>query len=171
MKRLIARTSCLIGLAVLQTGCLGTALSTLDDMTAGMNQRIAMHQNAVQVFHKGVSWGAPETVSKYVSPRIISTFAKKFPGYSDKEKLVGIEVDEIAYEEDAKTAYVDVTIKYFRKPAYVVDTKKQSEKWEFRSMDGGWLLTDAQSATTAATVAARVEKNRSSESDGNDTQG
>lgn len=144
---LYVNSLCLVLLACALSGCLGATLSTLEDLTAGQGKRISSLNQAVAKFHKAVYWDTGYEAAKFVAPEAQATFANKFRSspdglYQDKEKLVDINIEGVEFDPEVNRARVEVLIKYFKVPQYVVQTRKQSEIWSYHRMDGGWLLSD-----------------------------
>ena len=57
----------------------------------------------------------------------------------DKERLVDSKVDYVDFSDDAFSAKVDVTFKFFKVPFYIVTERKEQQTWRF-AFGKGWKL-------------------------------
>ena len=59
------------------------------------------------------------------------------------ERLVDLDIENITLNDDG-TADVEVKVRYFRTPSYLVETRRERERWDFSRLGGGWFLENVE---------------------------
>ena len=61
-----------------------------------------------------------------------------------KERIVESKVEDVIFDDDARTADVEMTIRYYRTPVYIVKDRLEVQKWSFVGVGTGWLLSERE---------------------------
>lgn len=131
--------SCLIAS---MSGCSAFSSDNLNDAlatTAGKSNRLA---ERVEKFHQALYWGSPQEAVAFVQESTRREMVRTFIEEKQKQKLVDISIDYITYENEGDTAIIDVRVRYYPIPAYVIVTRIDQETWSFDRFGGGWYLKD-----------------------------
>ena len=120
-----------------------TSCTTATNLTAGPQNREQLLQSQLPVFHRAVYWGKLDEAMEFVDPAIRSSFISRQQSTRRAENLVEMNVDKVEFAEDSKSATVDVIVRYFRKPQYLVKERREQETWAFSRADG-WQYRGAE---------------------------
>ncbi len=133
-------------LAVLFFGALifgMTGCYSIKDLTAGDESKEEMLNTRVESFHRSVYWGKVDDAKLFVKKEKQKEVLDRAKFNRRDEKLVDLEVENITLNEDG-TADVDVKVRYFRTASYVVETRRERERWNFMRLGGGWFLENIE---------------------------
>ena len=100
-----------------------------------LNERVAE-------FHRRIYWGDASAASQFVQADYRSDFYRKIKKIRRNEHLVDIEVDDVQLDDDGNGADVDVIVRYYKTPHYVIKTRNEIERWSFNRFAGGWVLIE-----------------------------
>ena len=90
-------------------------------------------------FNTALYWGTPQQALSHVLPEGRQTVSEQLRKSRSEERVVDSKVEYVDFADDAYTAKVDVTFKYYKVPFYIVTERKELQTWKF-SMNGGWKL-------------------------------
>ncbi|MFN8389265.1 MAG: hypothetical protein U0136_03140 [Bdellovibrionota bacterium] len=138
VRNLIARGLLFIGAVVCAAGC-----TSMQRMTAGETDRQAMLSELLPKFHRSVYWGKFDEAAEFVDPLARQTFIQRNVANRKTENLVELQLDNVEYGPNAQSATVDVLVKYFKNPTYMVETRKEQETWRFTT-GAGWQYLGAE---------------------------
>ncbi len=122
--------------ALLVSGC--STLSSLDHITMGKSSREAELQLAVDHFCKAYYWGSTGELAQYVEDGAWRDFATKFNQHRKGERLVDLQVENVDFDDNSRSAQVDIKVRYFKEPTYLVQQRVDKQTWNFHRLDGGW---------------------------------
>lgn len=129
-------------LSLLLLAC-ASGCSTVNQMAAGNEGREQLLHEQLPTFHRAVYWGRPQEVIDQVDPPARAGFMNREQLIGEDEQLVELNVDKVRFGQDAREATVDVIVRYFKKPTYVVQERRSQETWAFTKMDG-WRYRGAE---------------------------
>ncbi len=118
------------------TGC--TTMSYVESAIAGPRKKRDLLVKDVESFHQHLYWGSPDLAANHVTPEERSSFISKHRKRREKERFVDMEVESIEAQEEPWDADVFVRVRYFRIPTYIVETRRERERWQFNRFSGGW---------------------------------
>jgi hypothetical protein len=81
---------------------------------------------------------------------------RQFKQNRQKERMVDLNVSDVVFDGTTGDAVVEVQIRYFEEPRYVVNTRVEKQTWDYHRFGGGWLLHDIE----------RISKEESGKSSG-----
>ncbi len=104
------------------------------------SDRMALLSERVQRFNHALYWGRSDDALAYAVPENRAQIAQVLKASNKhQERIVETKVDHIEFSEDGTTATVEVTVKAFRVPVYVVNDTAREQRWVF-SFAHGWQI-------------------------------
>ena len=97
---------------------------------------------AVQGFQTAMGTGDLDGAIHYLQPEAIElrqALIDEMRKKKHKEKVVDSKIDFMIYSDSAHRAEVEVLVKYFEVPYYIVNQRIEKGVWEF-GLKGGWKL-------------------------------
>ncbi len=89
-------------------------------------------------FQDNIYWGSYSRAVASVKEESIDDVRETFKRYKER-KIVSIKTEDIAFSDLSKTATVQVLVKYYEIPQYVVNDENVEETWNFNL--GEWTLS------------------------------
>jgi hypothetical protein len=132
---------------LLLCACSTRYLETVEDVIASSTARKDMLDERLSVFNHNLYWGSIDVASSYVHDDKRHDFHRQNQQRKKAERLVDFEIDSIDFNDDVRMATVQVSVRYFRIPSYIVQTRKEQQTWEYSRVNGGWLYTDSEELT------------------------
>ncbi|RMG41072.1 MAG: hypothetical protein D6719_09300 [Candidatus Dadabacteria bacterium] len=141
MNRAIVRALIITVVAGFLTACgLGAmAVESISDIGATPASRKQKLTKDLKRFHNGLYWGQAGVVLGYVVDDKRDEFKRDMILSKKREKIVDHEIELVDFSDDARSAEVDVTVKYYEVPYYIVKSRLEREEWQF-SMKEGWKI-------------------------------
>ena len=104
------------------------------------SDRMALLPEQVENFNQAMYWGRSDQALTYAVPESRTELVKSMREAAKyQERIVETKVDHIEFNDDGFEATVDVTVKAFRVPVYVVNDSSKQQRWVF-SLTEGWQL-------------------------------
>lgn len=139
---------------VSSVGCGSASVGKFDSIFAGSDERSVMLSQRLDKFHRAVYWGSVNEVTEYVMPDKQLTFISDLKKQRKEQQFVDFEVSQVDFTDPEKNnADVEVKVRFFKVPTYVVETRREIQHWEFDRFDGGWKLRDVEPAADDADTA------------------
>lgn len=105
------------------------------------SDRMALLSERVQRFNHALYWGRSDDALAFAVPERRAELSQALRAAAkNQERIVETKVDYIDFSEDATAATVDVTVRAFRVPVYVVSDTARRQRWVFSFADG-WRIT------------------------------
>lgn len=120
------------------------SIYNLDDAVANAERRRELLSKSLTAFNSDVQWGDFRAASQLVAPQAKQEFENLARQRKQKEKGVDFEVENISENNNGFQAEVDVRMRYFRIPHYVVESRVERQYWEFERFQGGWMYYGAR---------------------------
>jgi len=114
-------------------------------VTAG--DRMQILEGDLKKFHYAVTAGRLGKVLRYVQEDSKGSFKEEFRNRRRDEKIVDIKVDFVDFEEGAYAADVEVLVKYYEVPYYIVNERFEQERWTF-AVSSGWKIISKEVVKT-----------------------
>lgn len=110
---------------------------------AGMTEsdRMALLPTAVKRFHEGLMWGDPALSLSFVESEGFDKIKTELRNSARKEKVVESSVIGVDFRESAFYADVEVGVKRYEVPYYIVRERREKQVWHFNLTDGWKLQT------------------------------
>ncbi len=105
--------------------------------------RASLLGGEVKKFHDALYWGQAETVLSMISEQAREDVLMELKGRTDEERIVESKIVALAISDDGFEANVEVAVRYFKVPTYIVNKRKEKELWRF-SMTDGWRLVERE---------------------------
>ncbi|NLF25506.1 MAG: hypothetical protein GX589_07600 [Deltaproteobacteria bacterium] len=137
----------LLGLLPLALGGCQLMVPVIDGFKkAGLTEgdRKNLLKPEVQGFQTAMSSGELDHAIQYLKPEAVElrqALIDEMRRTKHKEKVVDSRIDFMIFSEDAHRAEVEVLVKYFEIPYYVVNQRIEKGVWEFE-LSGGWKLVE-----------------------------
>jgi hypothetical protein len=85
-------------------------------------------------------WGRSQDALTFALPESRAELTRAMKEASKyQERIVETKVDNIEFDDDGTHATVEVTVRAFRVPVYVVNDSAKQQRWVF-SLTNGWQL-------------------------------
>lgn len=126
--------------ALLLQGCfLAPAIDSFNKLGVTQGDREALLPQHMRRFQDALYWGDPQKALIYVQPAARPKISTQLRTRDDEERIVESRVDQVNFENDSYKASVEVTVKYYKVPFYVVTKRRESQEWDF-DVTNGWQL-------------------------------
>lgn len=122
------------------SGCfLAPAIDSFNKLGVTASDRQALLEDRFRKFSDALYWGEPGEAITFVTPESRADLEPVFRRIRKQEKIVDTKIESVGFSDNAFTAKIEVTQKYYRVPYYVVNERTESQEWEFH-VNGGWLM-------------------------------
>lgn len=115
---------------------------------AKLSQVVAVGENKAKMlsetltnFTRALYWGSIDEAAAFVKPSYRRDFVVEERARKKKERIVEIEPDDVLYDVGSDKAIVTISVKYYKVPFYLVNTKTEQQIWKYYRFQGGWLLS------------------------------
>jgi hypothetical protein len=123
------------------SGCvLVPFIQAFKEVGATEGDRMALLDKEIKGFNSAIVWGNQTEAASYVAPESQLKLSSQFKDTSEEERIVDTKVSNVAWENGAREALVQVKTKFYRVPVYVVNTRTEEQKWIWSS--GSWKIVD-----------------------------
>ncbi len=137
----VGKSSTLLMLALccvfLSSAC--SKLQTFEQLTALKSDKEEMLGERLSSFKKAVYWGSFAEAGGLMDPSIRRDYVNLMKRRKRSERFVDIEVDKIDFNEGSDEAVVDLYIRYYGKPTYLVNERVERFTWKYDRLGGGWF--------------------------------
>lgn len=116
-------------------------IRSLDDIVTTSSGREGKLATTTRVFNELLFWNKVDDASAFVAPEFRRTFAREFAQKVGKEKIVDQNVIGVEFYDNTNKADVEVVVRYFEIPSYVVNTRHEKQVWKYFRLGGGWNLS------------------------------
>lgn len=141
--RLLRKLSVFLLLGVFvasSSGCfLAPAIDSFNKLGVTSSDRQALLAERIKLFSDALYWGEPSEAMLFVAPAHRVTLEPEFRRIKKQEKIVENKIESVEFSEDARKAKVEMTVRSYKVPFYVVNDRTEIQNWEFNLSDG-WLL-------------------------------
>lgn len=102
--------------------------------------RMALLPDRVASFNNAMYWGRSQDALTFALPESRADLTRAMKEASKyQERIVETKVDHIEFDDEGTHATVEVTVRAFRVPVYVVNDSAKQQRWVF-SLTNGWQL-------------------------------
>lgn len=115
------------------------AIDSFNKLGVTPSDRQALLEDRFRNFSEALYWGEPGEALTFVTPESRSDLELIFRRMRKHEKVVDSRIESVGFTDNAFTANIEVTQKYYKIPYYVVNERTENQVWEFH-LNGGWLL-------------------------------
>lgn len=139
-RGLVAALSC--ALVVSASGCiLVPFVQAFKEVGATEGDRMALLPEQIKKFNAAVVFGNRMEAMNYVSTDSQGKVGAELKDNTEEERIVDSKVNNVVWADNARQATVEMKVKYFKVPVYVVNTRVEEQRWAF-NVGEGWKLTD-----------------------------
>ena len=137
VKRIAVVTLVVVGLS----GCLLVPIvDGVKQIGVTKSDRMALLPEQVARFNNAMYWGRSQDALTFALPESRAELTKAMKESSKyQERIVETKVDHIEFDDEGTNATVEVTVRAFRVPIYVVNDSAKQQRWVF-SLTDGWKL-------------------------------
>ena len=137
-----ARIVWLVPVLFLFSGCFVPHLiAGVQDTGLTVNSRRSLLPKEVKEFQEAVYYNNVMKALTKVADEMKESVKGDLMSRKERERIVEYKVEFSDFDESAYRAKVDVAVKYFEIPRYVVQTRIEKEDWHYIT-PGGWKLVD-----------------------------
>jgi len=134
----------IIGLTLLclclLSGCfLAPAIDAFKQVGVTRGDRVQLLPAEMKKFQDSLYWGHPEEALAFVTQEGRDKIAEDLKSWGEETRVVESKVNGCTFDEDAYKADVEVTVRYYKVPFYVVNKLQEKQVWKF-SVSQGWRL-------------------------------
>lgn len=136
---IIARVAILVSISAFVSGCVALApvMQTYSQIGVSEGDRMRLLDTSLSEFSNAVYWGNANKALTFASDQAKEDLKNHIRQASKQEKVVETEVEFVDYDDDVYAAEVDVLVKYYKVPQYVVKERRERQFWQF-SVASGW---------------------------------
>jgi hypothetical protein len=128
------------GVVFSSSGCLlAPAIESFNKLGVTEADRQALLAERFKKFSDALYWGEPGEAIAFVAPKSREALEPDFRSIRKSEKIVDSHVESVGFSDNAYKAKVDVMVKSYKIPFYVVNERNETQDWEF-TIKSGWLL-------------------------------
>ena len=99
--------------------------------------RMALLEEKVDTFNDAMYWGKMQRALEMSDKTNHDSLRRELRRRKKEERVVETEIEFVDFSEEAYKANVDVLVKYFKVPFYVVNERLERQEWEFET-GMGW---------------------------------
>lgn len=122
------------------SGCLLIpAIQGFSDLGVTEGDRSRLLSEQLQEFHEALYWGSAQQALRYVVPESREKLSRDLQRVGKEERIVDSKVDFVTFSPNAFEADVNITVRYYRVPYYVITERLEKQGWLFK-VPGGWML-------------------------------
>ena len=126
------------------TGCfLAPAISSMKEAGLTEADRMTRLSKDIKIFQDALYWGDQNTALAYVLPDNFESFQQTIRASKKNERIVESKVESANFTEDAYAATVEITVRSYRVPYYVVQDRLERQQWKFTLADG-WKIASRE---------------------------
>ena len=118
-------------------------IQSFKDIGATKADRMALLETRMKDFQSVWKDGKSMRILPFVERESWGNFKTHLRANRGKETIFEADVDFIDFDEDGYQAEVEVIVKYYRVPYYVVDERVEREIWNF-SLKNGWQISEKE---------------------------
>ena len=100
----------------------------------------------VREFSEALYWGDAGAALIYVVPEAQQTFREQIRKSKKAERIVESKVENVVFLDGSYEADVDLSVRYFEVPFYVVNERVERQAWKF-SLSDGWKISTREFGT------------------------
>jgi hypothetical protein len=129
-----------VGVTVSLSGCvLVPFVQAFKETGVTEGDRKALLGPEVKKFSDAIIWGSKTDALTVVAEESREEIARELSGLSEEERVVDSKVDEVTWGENAYTANVELKVRFYKVPYYVVKNRIEQQQWQF-AVGTGWKL-------------------------------
>ena len=131
-------------LVAILSGCviLAPIIQGFKETGVAEGDRQVLLSKDVKKFHEARYWGGSDALA-YISEDKRVEIAQAIHKIQKDERMVDTVVDGSTFEKNSFKASVDVVIRYYKIPYYVVNSRTERQNWEFQ-VGSGWRLVSLE---------------------------
>lgn len=139
--KILLRFACFVTLVCVLSACLFAVPIIQGFKEVGLTEadRATLLTQELKHFHHAVQDGNRMRALQYADEQFRDEFKNLLRQYSRHEKVVDTEIDFVDLADEANTAEVEIFLKYYKQPYYVVKERLIKELWKF-TVSSGWKL-------------------------------
>jgi hypothetical protein len=138
---MLQRILLVVGLSLGVTGCvLVPVIESVSKIGITSGDREALLSRDMKKFHEALYWGDPNEAVLFASDEARSELGNQLRKSRRKERIVESRIESVAFKDDSYTAHVQVIVKYYETPFYIVNERVEDQQWQF-NVPAGWRLT------------------------------
>lgn len=121
-------------------GCIFVpAIDSVSRLGVTRSDRERLLAEQIKKFQEVLFWGNPNEALRFARDDARDDVRRYLKQISQEERVVESKVKSIDFSGNSYAAEVEVGVKYYRVPYYLVNERFENQKWEFSTV-GGWKI-------------------------------
>ena len=123
------------------SGCfLAPAIDAVGNIGFTKSDRTRLLPKTVNKYHEALYWRKSNEALTYVTEESRELLAQDIRKTLKEERIVESKVEAMDFSENGKEATVEVVVKYYKEPFYLVNERREHQDWQFNISDG-WRIS------------------------------
>lgn len=123
------------------SGCfLAPAIDSFKKLGVTAADREKLLAERIRAFNDALSAGGPGDAEQLLVPEKRTELAREIRKLRKSERVVDTKIEAVGFEDDSYKAKVEVTVRAYKVPFYIVNERIEEQEWQFVSVSSGWLL-------------------------------
>ncbi len=150
--KFLFRSIVLVLLVASLQGCvLAPLIQSYKQIGVSESDRQRLLQDSVNNFQRALYWGQAGEAIALTEDGSQEELRRLIRDSRKSEKIVESKVDFVEYGQDSMDADVEVVVKYYKVPFYVVNERIERQKWNF-SYSSGWRYVSREVVDDGSTT-------------------
>lgn len=113
-------------------------IGSVKDAGLMKGDREALLTKDIKHFGDALYWGDMQQALTFVAPEVRSTLGKELNAVKG-DRVIESSIGAVEFNSRATEAKVDLNVRYYKIPVYLVKTRTEKQTWVFDMLDG-WKL-------------------------------
>ena len=133
-----------IVLACVLAGCLSgcflaPAIDSFNQLGVTESDRVKLLPQQIKRFQDALYWSSPQEALTYAAAENRTEISQQLRNKKAEERIVESKIENVDFKDNAYSANVEVSVRYFVVPYYIVSRRLEDQGWRF-SLTDGWKL-------------------------------
>ncbi|MCB0353970.1 MAG: hypothetical protein KDD64_10610 [Bdellovibrionales bacterium] len=135
---LVKKLVLLLGVLLCLQGCIiAPLIDSFKETGISESDRQRLLERQVKEFHQALFWGKPSLALDIAEEESRDELRRFMRDTKRKERIIESQIEYLDFDDGSTEADVDVAVKYYRIPYYVVNERIERQHWRF-SYASGW---------------------------------
>lgn len=124
------------------SGCvvLAPLIQSYKETGISEGDRKQLLSQSVKEFNEALFWGRVDTALALADASVHDQLRKEVRKKRKSERLVESNIEYVDFKDGARKADVDVLVRFFKVPVYIVKERIERQRWIF-ALGSGWKLS------------------------------
>lgn len=152
LKQAVLSALFMLAIGLCLGGCfLAPAIDSFNKLGVTAGDREKLLAERIRGFNDAVSFGQPGDAELFFVPENRAVLEKVFRKERKQQKIVDSRIESVGFSEESRKALVEVTVRYYRVPFYIVNERTEMQEWRFLGTSGWFLAARNEAQAENAT--------------------